>query len=233
MLPRHINSRRVALACALVAFLAVPAALPALARPAIDGPAVEPPAPTPAPAVRVVFHIVSKGDTLWSIARAYGLTVAQLSRLNGNPDPLNLQPGQRLTVAGGSGLSARQAGQLVRFLWPLRGTLTSLFGPRWGKLHTGIDIAASYGADIRAALGGIVDTAAWLRGYGRTVILDHGDGFETLYAHASKLLVEKGEQVTPGEIIAKVGSSGNSTGPHLHFEVRIGGECVDPHKLLE
>ncbi|HCW51563.1 MAG TPA: peptidase M23, partial [Clostridiales bacterium] len=102
----------------------------------------------------------------------------------------------------------------------------------WGRFHHGIDIGAPYGSYIRAARAGRVVFAGWKGGYGYTVILDHGDGVTTLYAHTSRLLVRYGQWVETGQVIAKVGSTGYSTGPHLHFEVRVNGVSVNPLFIL-
>lgn len=121
-----------------------------------------------------------------------------------------------------------------RFRCPVAGHLTSRFGmrhhPIFGvtKMHTGIDLAAPTGAPIHAADGGTVIEAGYRRGYGNLVIIDHGGGIATLYAHCSALLVTLGQEVKRGDLIARVGSTGYSTGPHLHFEVRVNGEPVDP-----
>ncbi len=120
--------------------------------------------------------------------------------------------------------------------WPCPGntTITSQFGNRLHpilkvyKLHTGIDIAANYGANIVAAQDGKVIVAGWQNGYGNTVIIDHGGKIATLYAHCSKLLVKVGDKVKAGDVIAKVGSTGWSTGPHLHFEIIKDGSPINP-----
>jgi murein DD-endopeptidase MepM/ murein hydrolase activator NlpD len=117
--------------------------------------------------------------------------------------------------------------------------LTSGFGPRRdpfdGHLtrHAGVDLAAGEGADIRAAAGGVVVRAGARGGYGEAVEIDHGDGLTTLYAHASELLVRPGDEVAPGQPIARVGRTGRATGSHLHFEVRHGGQPVDPSRALK
>jgi len=114
------------------------------------------------------------------------------------------------------------------FIWPVDGPVVSGFGVRWGRMHEGIDIAATIGTPIRAAASGTVIHAGWLGGYGNLVVVDHGDGLATAYAHASAILVGVGQQVSQGDTLSLVGSTGNSTGPHLHFEVRVNGSAVDP-----
>ncbi|MEN6462318.1 MAG: peptidoglycan DD-metalloendopeptidase family protein [Syntrophomonas sp.] len=122
------------------------------------------------------------------------------------------------------------------YTWPAPGysSITSSFGMRYHpilkvrKLHTGVDIGAPYGASIVAADGGKVISAGWAGGYGQAVIIDHGGGMSTLYAHQSKMLVSAGQTVNKGQVIGKVGSTGWSTGAHLHFEVRKNGTPVNP-----
>ena len=116
---------------------------------------------------------------------------------------------------------------------PSRGSISSSFGMRWGKMHKGIDIAASFGATINAVLDGTVNYAAWQDGYGNVIKINHGGGIETTYAHCSVINVKKGEVVKLGEKIGEVGSTGNSTGPHLHFEVRENGEPINPQKYIK
>lgn len=111
-------------------------------------------------------------------------------------------------------------------------TLTSSFGPRWGRMHTGLDMAAPTGSPIYASDGGTVVRAGYNGGYGNCVDIDHGNGRVTRYAHCSRLLVSVGEQVYQRQNIALVGSTGNSTGPHLHFEVILNGSAVNPAPKL-
>ncbi len=123
-------------------------------------------------------------------------------------------------------------------LWPVQGIVTSSFGARLdpfngeGAFHTGIDIATSVGDAIRAPADGTVLKAGRGTGYGREIILDHGHGIETLYAHLSGFAVTAGQEVRRGDILGYVGSSGHSTGPHLHYEVRIRDTPVNPYKYL-
>lgn len=124
-------------------------------------------------------------------------------------------------------------------LWPVVGRISSEFGSREDpfnsseKNHAGMDIAASEGTSIKAAASGKVTFAGKKGNYGNCVIINHSSGITTLYGHASKLLVKEGQKVKKGDVIAKVGSTGRSTGPHLHFEVRINGTPVNPRKYLD
>ncbi len=106
------------------------------------------------------------------------------------------------------------------------------FGWRWGRMHEGIDMSGAYGTPIYAADGGTVVTAGWYQGYGLAVIIDHQNGYKTLYGHCSSLSVSVGDKVYQGQFIANVGSTGNSTGPHLHFEIWIDGTKVDPEPYI-
>jgi murein DD-endopeptidase MepM/ murein hydrolase activator NlpD len=117
-------------------------------------------------------------------------------------------------------------------VWPASGAVTSGFGMRWGRLHSGIDIGAGYGAPIRAAQGGTVILAGYNGGYGNCVVIDHGGGLSTLYGHMSSVDASEGQSVDAGDYIGDVGSTGNSTGPHLHFETRVGGDAENPMRYL-
>jgi murein DD-endopeptidase MepM/ murein hydrolase activator NlpD len=116
--------------------------------------------------------------------------------------------------------------------WPTNGTITSGFGYRWGALHAGIDIANNVGTPIRAAKAGTVILAGWNGGYGNCIVIDHGGGFSTLYGHMSRLRASEGQRVGQGDLIGDMGSTGNSTGPHLHFETRVNGNPQDPTRYL-
>ncbi len=123
-------------------------------------------------------------------------------------------------------------------LWPVEGRVTSSFGEREdpfngeGAFHAGLDISAPNGTVVRATADGVVNSAAMVSGYGREVIVDHGHGVHTVYGHLSGMLVMDGQHVTRGQIVGYVGQSGRSTGPHLHYEVRINNVPVNPHKYL-
>ncbi len=119
------------------------------------------------------------------------------------------------------------------FMMPTRGRFTSGYGQRWGRMHRGIDIAASVGTPIYAADGGTVTHSGWQGTYGYMVEINHGNGYVTRYAHASKLLVSNGTKVYKGQHIANVGNTGRSTGPHLHLEVLKNGAYVNPSKYVK
>jgi murein DD-endopeptidase MepM/ murein hydrolase activator NlpD len=112
--------------------------------------------------------------------------------------------------------------------WPVAGPVTSGFGPRWGRMHEGIDIAVPLGTPVRAAAAGTVIYAARLGGYGNLVVVDHGGGLSTAYAHNSSFASSVGQAVVAGQVVSYSGSTGNSSGPHVHFEVRVNGSAVDP-----
>ena len=116
--------------------------------------------------------------------------------------------------------------------WPTNGSVTSGFGYRWGSLHAGIDIANGVGTPIRAAKGGTVILAGWNGGYGNCIVIDHGGGFSTLYGHMTRLRASDGQRVSQGDLIGDMGSTGNSTGSHLHFETRVNGSPQDPSRYL-
>ncbi|MGL5152971.1 MAG: M23 family metallopeptidase [Clostridium sp.] len=127
-----------------------------------------------------------------------------------------------------------QAPKNGKGIMPVAGALSSTYGPRWGRQHKGIDIAADTGDSVFAFMPGKVISSGWNDGgYGYLVIIDHGNGIESYYAHNSKLLVKTGQYVEEGREIAKVGSTGRSTGPHLHFEVRVDGNPVNPVDFIK
>jgi murein DD-endopeptidase MepM/ murein hydrolase activator NlpD len=131
----------------------------------------------------------------------------------------------QLAAAQGAGDTIPSSSGLI---WPVNGPVTSPFGYRWGRLHAGIDIGVPYGTPIHAAASGTVVLAGWTGGYGNYTCIDHGGGMATCYAHQSSYAVSSGAQVSQGQVIGYVGSTGHSFGAHLHFEVRINGDPVDP-----
>ncbi|CAA9243485.1 MAG: Phage lysin, 1,4-beta-N-acetylmuramidase or lysozyme [uncultured Acidimicrobiales bacterium] len=143
------------------------------------------------------------------------------------PDPPSgpIRPGGAAAPPSG-GVSASG------FMWPVNGRLTSPFGPRWGRMHQGQDIAAPTGTPIKAAKAGRVIKAGGAGGYGNLTLLDHGGGIVTAYGHQSRFAAGEGASVQTGQLIGYVGSTGHSTGPHLHFEVRVNGTQRNPRPYL-
>lgn len=195
-------------------------------------------------------HTFQKGETLERIAHRYQVDKKKLAALNGVEELVKLLPAkldvpvyvnltpERGPIRSRFDFRIKKAvyrptfGSKGRYVWPVAGRLSSNFGRRWGTNHQGIDISAPSGTPIKAARKGRVIHSGYVSGYGKLVILYHGGGYSTVYAHASKLLIKKGARVKRGQRIALVGSTGRSTGPHLHFEVRKFKEAVDPMTFL-
>lgn len=127
---------------------------------------------------------------------------------------------------------SRGSGSTSGIVWPLRGSINSYYGSRHGSFHTGIDIGGDVGDPYTAAASGTIVAAGWGGGYGNMILIDHGNGVMTRYAHSSRLLVSVGQSVSRGQTIGLVGTTGNSTGPHLHFEVILNGDTVNPLSYL-
>ncbi|MDQ7007658.1 MAG: LysM peptidoglycan-binding domain-containing M23 family metallopeptidase [Acidobacteriota bacterium] len=207
-------------------------------RMAARAPVVE--APTP----RGVIHVVRRGQTLWRIARTYGVPLEDIARANHLDDPRRLAAGQKLLIPGATRVlevppaqpaSPAEPGPLVKdgWSWPLDGPLSSRFGVRRAHgRHQGIDITAPAGTAVRAARSGRVTFAGRRGRYGRLVVIEHAGGFSSWYAHNQSLAVHRGQEVERGQVIARSGQSGNATGPHLHFEIRRRGRPIDPSLLL-
>jgi len=180
------------------------------------------------------YHTVAPGETLADIAAQYGVAEVDISNYPSNdlssPDALTV--GQKLIVPNGRRdlvIPAPSLDEAYPLAWPIVGTVTQGYGPE----HLAVDIGSAYGANVYAAADGTVIHAQWARtGYGFTVIIDHGNNRQTLYSHLKGALVQPGQAVSRGEIIGAVGSTGNSTGPHVHFEVRQDGERVNPFDYL-
>lgn len=182
---------------------------------------------------RGVLHVVAAGDTLWALAGVYGVSADVVRAANGKEDD-GLAVGERLFIPGGRPRAVAVArGYIQRqFVWPAVGEITSPFGYRWGRHHAGIDIAAEEGAPVRAARAGRTVSAGWQGGYGYAVLLDHGQGLTTLYAHLDGFAVSSGQHVAAGQAVGYVGDTGYSFGAHLHFEVRQEGKAVNPLQFL-
>ena len=193
------------------------------------------------PSMDGVSYKVVKGDTLASVSAKYGISVEDILDVNDMVSDI-LQPDMVLFIPGGK-LDATSLKKSLGELWikPLAVNyrITSEFGYRADPFtgvrsyHTGIDLAVSAGTSIRASMGGKVSTAGWSNTYGNYVIISHDNGYQTLYAHMQKYTVKKGETVNQGQTIGYVGSTGYSTGPHLHFSVYKNSQLVSPTSILK
>lgn len=195
------------------------------------------------PPVTGVVHKVREGETIYSIAKKYKTDAQKIVNFPFNDfsdlDTFALNVGQTLIVPDGVQPEAPAiiiplppvfAGGTGQFLWPVGGIITQY--PVW--YHMALDIANPGLPGIAAAGEGVVSLVEYLRyGYGQHIIIDNGDGFSTLYAHLSEIYVKPGDRVARGQIIGKMGTTGRSTGPHLHFEVRKNGVAVDPRPFLK
>ncbi len=200
-----------------------------------------------------VVYKIKKGDSLKKLAERYGVHPEAVLAANGLGKDAALQEGKNvflpgakpITVVregGGSGGAsiAGSGGRVTArgFVWPVRGRVSSPFGWRRDPFtkrrdfHTGIDVRAPRGQTIVASKNGTVVFAGWMGGYGRVVVLNHGGGYTTIYAHCNSLLVKKGQSVSQGKAIARVGASGRATGTHLHFEVRVNNSPINPMRVL-
>ncbi len=167
-----------------------------------------------------------------SKAAALDTVNSQIEKLEGDVSHLQDQIQQQIQEASSTSVTPLEAGPVQGasggWIWPVTGTLTSPFGYRWGRMHEGVDISVPEGTPIRAAKPGNVILAAYTGGYGNYTCVDHGGGLSSCYAHQASYAVSPGDQVAQGEVIGYSGNTGSSTGPHLHFEIRVNGSAVDP-----
>jgi LysM repeat protein len=204
-------------------------------------------ASTPDAERQAVIHVLQPGENLYRVSLYYDVPLKDILRANDIRDVSDIPVGTRILVPGaereapGTSLaalvpqvpghpSARQYG--LEFAWPVRGKLSSRYGWRSGRHHEGIDISARPGTPVRAAEAGRVILSDWLGSYGRVVIVKHAGHYSTVYAHNRRNLVNEGQFVERGDVIAEVGTSGNASGPHVHFEVRRDRTPEDPMAYL-
>lgn len=195
------------------------------------------------------IHEVCKGDTLKTIAELYQSRPQTIASFNLLEELPQLIPGEKLVIPGGvlpaSEKKAIQNALLASryglrgslppspsFDWPLKGRISSHYGWREGGFHYGLDIAVPHGSTIRAAAAGVVQETGTKQGYGLMLTIRHSGGWKTLYAHCSRLLVEKKQKISRGQPVALIGESGNATGPHLHLEIAHGEDRFDPLLFL-
>ena len=187
--------------------------------------------------VQVKSQLVSRRDSYASVRAEKGdmlaNTRASRAELEDHLDALERDQAAVLarlqaSSGGGGGVAGPVRQGSGTFIWPVNGPISSPFGPRWGRLHAGIDIPAPAGTGIRAAAGGRAVIAGWTGGYGNYTCIQHSGGLSTCYAHQASIGVSVGQSVSQGQVIGGVGNTGNSFGNHLHFEVRVNGGPVDP-----
>lgn len=194
------------------------------------------------PSVTGLTHTVKSGDTVYDIAKKYQVNQQIIMEANELNDG-SIKIGQVLVVPGGkmprtasasSASSGGTGGSGMSFIHPLwRGArITQYFDARYAYRHDGVDWGVPTGTSIKAAASGVVTTAGWGTGYGMLVIVDHGNGYKTYYAHNSKFLVSRGDRVSQGQVIAYSGNTGRSTGPHLHFEIRYNNRPQNPLNFI-
>jgi lipoprotein NlpD len=197
-----------------------------------------------------IYHRVQPGENLYRIGKAYGIAYADLAKLNDISNPARIEIGQKIFIPGARrelpveiitprGASVRGVTDepdwrgAPSFAWPVQsGALSSEFGQRGQTFHDGIDVSAPVGTPVSAAADGEVIYSDVLRGYGNVIIIRHGRGFVTVYAHNESNRVREGQRVQQGEVVATVGESGRTTGPNLHFEVRWNNVARDPLLFL-
>lgn len=196
---------------------------------------------TPGSLTTGVYHTVERGQTLWRISKTYGVDMQLIAEYNDIYNPDLIFEGQELFIPSVSeakdvAISVpgddTDMGEIILnkglFLWPTEGLVYSLFGMRWGRMHRGIDISGKTGTPVLAARDGTVTFAGVKGGYGNIVILSHKDNYETRYAHLSSIKASVGDTVKTGDVIGLMGSTGRSTGPHLHFEIRKDDTARNP-----
>jgi len=184
-------------------------------------------------AAEEIIYYVKKGENLWSISRDYNVKLESIIAANSITNASKISAGQQLRIP--NVLGARS--NICNFIWPVRGRITSTYGvrvlSRRKEFHAGIDIGGPAGTNIVAAESGRVSYTGYMRGFGNVIVLSHEGGYSTVYAHNSVNLVKKGQYVKKGSIIGKVGRTGNATGSHLHFEIRLSGKPVNPLPYLK
>ena len=201
-----------------------------------------------------VYHVVQRHQTLYRICKTYGVDIHEVAPINGIADPSKIQAGQRIFIPGVRKVlkveivlddvaaeqveagteGAKTPHERMGFTWPVEGRLGDGFEDDERKRHQGIDIRASTGTLNRAAQAGtVIYSGNTIRGYGNMVIIRHSQEYVTVYAHNQVNLVEERDRIEKGQVIGKVGQTGRTTGPHLHFEIRRNNKPVDPMLYLK
>ena len=205
--------------------------------------------PLPPQEMRGVYHVVERHQTFYRICKTYGVDLKEIASLNRISDPSKIQTGQRIFIPGArrvlkveiyiddvvseQGEKAKVAYKRFDFIWPVEGKINQGFEEAENRRHQGIDISSAVGAPIKASNAGtVIYSNKTIKGYGNLIILRHSEELVTVYAHNQVNLVEEGIWVEKGQIIGKVGQTGRTSGPHLHFEIRKNNKAIDPLLFL-
>lgn len=195
--------------------------------------------PLQRPATGGVYHRISGGETLWRIGKSYNVEISKIAQVNRLKDPSKIVTGQLLFIPGAKKkmrISAQTSTAVSKtgFIWPVKGKIVSYFGQkRHNILNRGIDILSYQGASVVASKNGVVSFCGdKVKGFGKTIIVDHGDGYSTVYAYNSQNLVKPGDRVNRSQVIAKVGKSSRSDKHTLHFEIRKRQKPKNPFYYL-
>jgi len=211
---------------------------------------VSPERPSPPQGMKGVYHVVERHQTLYRICKTYRVDLKRVASLNGIPDSSKIETGQRIFIPGAKkvlkveiyiddvaaeqGEKPKIAYKKLDFIWPVEGKVTHVFEGAENKRHLGIDIACPVGTPIKASNAGrVLYSNNAMKGYGNVVIIRHSEEYVTVYAHNQVNLVEEGAWAEKGQIIGKVGQTGNATAPLVHFEIRRNSKAVDPMLFLK
>jgi murein DD-endopeptidase MepM/ murein hydrolase activator NlpD len=185
------------------------------------------------------YYEVKRGDTLWKISKLHDVDVKKIVKANRLPDATKINVGQKLFIPSGEVVSDysrshEKISSSATFSWPVAGKVISYFGSKKGLVkNKGIDIEAREGSNVVAANSGVASFIDEnMKGLGKTIIIDHRNGFSTVYAHNSEILVRVGQSVKRNQVIAKVGKTGRAAKPYLHFQIRKGHQPQNPFYYL-
>jgi len=199
--------------------------------------------------MRGVYHVVERHQTFYRICKTYGADLNEVASLNRIPDPGKIQTSQRIFIPGAKkvlkveiyiddvvseqGEKTKVAYKRFDFIWPVEGKINQGFEEAENRRHQGIDISSTVGSPIKASNAGtVIYSNNTIKGYGNLIILRHSEELVTVYAHNQVNLVEEGTWVEKGQVIGKVGQTGRTSGPHLHFEIRKNNRAMDPLLFL-
>jgi len=204
---------------------------------------------SPTQGVKGVYHVVERHQTLYRICKTYRVDLKEVASLNRIADPSKIETGQRIFIPGAKKVlkveiyiddvaaeqpeRANMAYKKLDFIWPVEGKISNPFEETESRRHQGIDISSPLGTPIKASNAGkVIYSYNGIKGYGNLIILRHSEEYVTVYAHNQVNLVEEGAWAEKGQIIGRVGQTGNATGPHLHFEIRKNNKALDPLLFL-